>query len=120
MAHCGYGTIELCRLAEPLEGFKPSQLPIRSKKKARSCVSALKSGLLAYDPETRRYMVKSNWRMILILRNNPLVSKRPPEPAPEPDDDDKPLLTREQKRKLAQSTVQSAMSSRTALEMAWR
>ena len=38
---------------------------------------------------------------------------------PEPDEE-KPLLSREQTRKLAKTTVQSALTHRTALEMAWR
>jgi len=46
-----------------------------------------------------------------------MVLKKPPEPEP---DEEKPLMSSEQKRKLAQTTVQSALTHRTALEMAWR
>ena len=119
MAHCGYGTIELCRLAEPLEWFKPHELSILHDRKARACSIAVKSGLMSYDPETKRYMVKSNWRLTLIQRNNPFLAKKLPEPEPEPDEG-KPFMSPAQKHKLAQTTVQSAMTHRTALEMAWR
>ena len=68
-----------------------------------------------HDEATNRYKVRHNWRQLLIERN--MVLKKPPEPEP---DEEKPLMSSEQKRKLAQTTVQSALTHRTALEMAWR
>lgn len=76
------------------------------------CVKATSFGLMDYDEATNRYKVRHNWRQLLIERN--MVLKKPPEP-----DEEKPLLSSEQKRKLAQTTVQSALTHRTALEMAW-
>lgn len=116
----GDTVLAACAVGERLDWFRSRELrsPLITGRYYDFCVKATSFGLMDYDEATNRYKVRHNWRQLLIERN--MVLKKPPEPAPEPDDDDKPLLTREQKRKQAQTTVQSALTHRTALEMAWR
>ena len=115
----GNTVIAACAVGERLDWFRTRELrsPLVTGRYYDFCVKATSFGLMDYDEATNRYKVRHNWRQLLIERN--MVLKKPPEPEPEPDED-KPLLNSEQKRKLAQTTVQSALTHRTALEMAWR
>lgn len=115
----GNTVIAACAVGERLDWFRTRELrsPLITGRYYDFCTKAVSFGLMDYDQATNRYKVRRNWRELMLERN--MVTKRPPEPEPEPYED-KPLLTREQKHKLAQSTVQSALTHRTALEMAWR
>jgi len=79
------------------------------------CQRAMKYGLMEYDSEKNLYRVREGWRTILEYKQS-----KPEKPKIERKREESYVMPKEQKHKLAISTVQSALRNRPLIEQVWR